>query len=174
MKNELVIITVFLAVMLVMPGIAAAHTIGDFDLKLLTLDGNQVPLEIPMSPGQSINYSLYMANFNNHNDNFLIKSEVLGIGGSDATDVTITKHPASFVPGEDPHIQVDALTIALGEDATPGNKYLIGIGLQDCQCNMQNAITIHVISAVPEFPTIALPVAAVIGLVFFFHKKKPD
>jgi hypothetical protein len=37
---------------------------------------------------------------------------------------------------------------------------------------VQDSYRVHVSVNIPEFPTVALPVAAVIGLVFFFQRRK--
>jgi hypothetical protein len=59
------------------------------------------------------------------------------------------------------------ITLKMEPGAVPGDVYRVAVGSD----TFRVSATTHVTS-VPEFPTVALPIAAVIGLVFIFGRKK--
>ncbi|VVB88481.1 Uncharacterised protein [uncultured archaeon] len=162
MKNQIVMISAFLVVMMAMTGIASA-----FQLQLLDVNNNTVPLKIPMIPGQSMDFNVKISDYNHDSPDFHIKNL------SNPTYVIIETHPQVILTGGmDPYIQPNALTITLTSNAEPDHNYFFELNVTECLCQMEFQITGREIHAVPEFPTVALPIAAVIGLVFFFQKRK--
>lgn len=76
--------------------------------------------------------------------------------------------------------QSSKLTLEVPADATPGTYYhtVQASGRTDFEemVNITGRATVHVVHSdvnnIPEFPSIALPVAAVLGLVAVFGRKK--
>lgn len=76
--------------------------------------------------------------------------------------------------------QSSKLTLQVPEDATPGTYYhtVQASGRTDFEemVNITGRATVHVINSdvnnIPEFPSIALPAAAVLGLVAIFRRRK--
>jgi hypothetical protein len=52
------------------------------------------------------------------------------------------------------------------------NKVYVDYNVADYRKGQLNLVISHGCSEIPEFPTVALPVAGVIGLLFFFYHKK--
>lgn len=88
-------------------------------------------------------------------------------------DVTVTFAHPNFVPTTTPYTDVGVITLSLNAGANPSALYRITIEGGD----ELNPADLDFGSAsrnlqVPEFPTIALPIAAILGLVFIFGRKK--
>jgi hypothetical protein len=89
---------------------------------------------------------------------------------------------ADVVPSLSP--QTFIITYTNDKGANIGDSFYIGYfatymgGSPPSETTMSNKLTLTVQSSwasIPEFPTVALPVAAAIGLVFFFqHRKKKE
>ncbi len=184
MKNKIVMITALLAVMAAMTGIAAATTTtspSDVDIDIAGLN----PATIV-----TIKFDLYT----------MSSSESLGGLQFDFNDYS-TDSPTAEVTGsfdgisysgfhgvsntwtiEDGHWAVWKVYVkdaADGDDATQnGHAYFLDFkvkknngGTIETNRQIGSATTIgH--ATIPEFATIAMPIAAVLGLVFFFQQRK--
>jgi hypothetical protein len=106
-----------------------------------------------------------------------IKAEVtpLTSGGSES-DITVEYvNHISFVADKDPYVDINNLVV-YAADGTEGNKYSIAIPIyvddKEAGKLVFQAAASAKVTTVPEFPTVALPVAAILGLVFIFGRKK--
>jgi len=86
-----------------------------------------------------------------------------------AADVHLSPNPTSQTLDliEGTITATDPITLSLSSDADEGEVYDVIVGND----------RIHVmasaeVESIPEFPTVALPVAAILGLVFIFGRKK--
>lgn len=180
MRNKIMVIGVFLAVMLSMTGIAAALETQTtcqwaFSLQLYDKEGN-TPYSwgerIELKPNEELNLSLRMSGNYDPFQTFQLVPvawAVPGKGGQNS-DITVALHPNILTPnGQNPYIQKDTITVKLSPNSPFNAEYNVIIAACDGQ---QFGITIGHFVSIPEFQTIAMPIAAVIGLMFFFHRRK--
>ena len=169
MRNKILIIIAMLAVMVVMTGTAVAY-----DALLYSADGSRATAQsLDIVRGSSINLSY-------HGENIIASAigtdlpysyKVVALaGGAAVGDITVTL-PANFHPTATTFTDIGVINIALRTSAPIGAKYRVTIrgGDEDVDIDFGSA-SIN-FGAIPQFPTVALPVAAVIGLVFFFQQK---
>ena len=141
------------------------------------------PQPIILKPGVSQTFSFHADNIAAlANDTDLTYNyEVYVLSGSgDPTDITVTT-PTSFHPvtyttsGTFSYTDIGTITILLDEYAPVDTIYQIiiyggsyaGEGQFDSGSAARNF-------AVPEFPTIALPIAAILGLAFIFQRRREE
>jgi len=89
--------------------------------------------------------------------------------------VTIVFKTGNMTPnGQNPYTQVGEVNISLISNAPIGAKYGILIQAGVVGVNLEVGTASRLLTSIPEFPTVALPVAGVIGLVYLlnFRKKK--
>jgi len=79
---------------------------------------------------------------------------------------TPTKFTLNLLPS---NTAVSGSKVALGvsSQATAGELYRVAVRNQDFDVSVTT-----IVKTVPEFPTVALPVAAVLGVLFTFGRKK--
>jgi hypothetical protein len=170
MRNKIVMIAAMLAVMVAMTGIAAANPFN------LAIVGGSNPLEL--APGTSTVLDLKGDTFHAYDITastaFTYSFNVTCITtGCDTSKVAVTFPVSSNI------------TAAAGEVVQPGNfkvevlssspvgdEYLIILQAGPNGAKNEFGIATRGVQAIPEFPTVALPVAAIIGLVFLFQQKK--
>jgi|GEM_PF-1403438 len=101
--------------------------------------------------------------------------------GHSITDVTIELPSESFVPPISPvpsellpYIDPHPIKITLAAGLENGLSYGIAIGATHGGVTTirDYAVMSRTVKSIPEFPTIALPVAGVLGLLFVFGRKK--
>jgi hypothetical protein len=173
MKRKILIVTAMLAVMVAMTGIAAANP---FNLQII---GGTNPLL--MADGDSVTLDL-------HGDTFTVGDITAGTmfdltsnvecltGCVGAADVTVAFASTQFGPAASGEvIDTNALTISKnaidGADAV-GATYKVTVTAGPNGAFKEIGVATRGVENIPEFPTVALPLAAVIGLVFFFQQKK--
>jgi hypothetical protein len=89
-------------------------------------------------------------------------SEKLTINGNEY-DGSIPSDDSSIVKFETPFYDLGTLTAHVDYDAN-----ILGNGNPNLVISHGCAGT----TSIPEFPTVALPIAAILGLVFFFYQRK--
>ncbi|NPE27892.1 PEF-CTERM sorting domain-containing protein [Methanococcoides sp. SA1] len=154
--------------------IATAGTAMAYDGNLYNAAGTvAAPNPMIIQPGESVVLSYHMENINVNdlNKTFPYSYSVVVKSGSGVPgDITVTL-PASVVPTATPFTDVGVITIAKDINAPMDTVYTIQITAGDSTVEVDSASrTIEV----PEFPTIALPVAAIIGLAFFLQRRKEE
>jgi hypothetical protein len=172
MRNKIIMITAMLAVMVAMTGIAAATP---YNAALWDAAGLGVaPTPLSLVPGNSLTLS-YRA------DTIAIQSPaevvpyfslvtvISGVGAL-PSDVTITT-PLNLTLDTDPKLDTGVITVTLSPSAPVGARYRLDIGAGGGTF-VELGSASRPLDSIPEFPTVALPIAAVIGLVFFFQNKK--
>ena len=166
--NKLIISTLLIVGLVGMIGTAAAYNLRAYDAAGTAPADN--PLEL--LPGETIVLSLYMESMANDYDTFPITTTVSSIAGSNTADVTVSLDTGVLTPGgSDPHIQVGEVTIVLSPSAPVGAQYNIAISAPGA-ITMDLGLTSRNVNSIPEFPTVALPIAAVLGLMFIISSRK--
>lgn len=168
-----------LVVLLAMAGTATAYQAILYDA-----DGNAVASNpIYMEPGDSVVLSYYASSIlsSEYNEFFEYTVEEISVrAGSPAEavpgDITIdfntAYNPDGFIPGGSEYMDDGVIIVTMDADAPVGARYYIEIGAGGGVVEFQTAS--RTIEAIPEFPTIALPVAAIIGLAFFIQRRKQE
>jgi len=174
MKRKIIAITAMLAVMVAMIGTAAALHLG--------INGDN---PVSIKPGQSIILDVTMSDPNSH----VALPHDISITGATVTCNTLTPlcttgdlkvegnmmpFPHNFVMTSNPFTHPNCIKVTLNALTTDpiGTEYVVHLAGDDITGGELNVIADKTFENIPEFPTVALPIAAVIGLVFFFQQKK--
>jgi hypothetical protein len=133
------------------------------------------PNPIVIHPGETLTFSYNGANFAADNQVLPYFSDVVAVGGGAvATDMTVTISETNFEPGTaDPYTDVGVIQITLDANAPETGQWRVTVGAGE------DAVTKDIGSAarnflIPEFPTIALPVAAILGIAFLMQRRKQE
>ena len=133
------------------------------------------PNPIVIHPGETLTFSYHGQNFAADNQVLPYYSEVVAVsGGAQVSDMTVSISKTNFEPGTaDPYTDVGVIQITLDANAPRTGQWRVTIGAGP------DAVTADIGSAarnflIPEFPTIALPVAAILGLAFFMQRRKEE
>ncbi|MEA1985048.1 MAG: PEF-CTERM sorting domain-containing protein [Euryarchaeota archaeon] len=153
-----------------MTGTAAAYNAALYD----AVGVSPAPNPLIIQPGQSITLSYHMTNIlpGDVNQSFAYSHTVTVKGGTGAaaSDLTVTT-PASVTPTSQTYTDVGAITIVNGASSPMDGKYYVEITAGGG--TVETAVASRTIE-VPEFPTIALPIAAILGLAFFFQRRREE
>lgn len=88
------------------------------------------------------------------------------------SDVSYTLLHPDFTPTGSTSTDVGVITLHLSSTASQSAQYLVSIKAGDEITDVEFGGAARTVNSIPEFPTVALPVAAVLGLVFIFGRKK--
>lgn len=180
MKKILMFSTAFLAVMVVMTGIAAATITSSPDEIIVNIGTNEPVTAFitfnPLSAGADrISFTITDASTG------LLTNEVIGSWDNFVTSGNYKTSSTAPVVGSNNQWTFSIKDATDGDDATQiGKQYIIdytvskqGVVVGTLR-TLGSASTVATAS-IPEFPTVALPVAAVIGLMLIFqHKKRKE
>lgn len=170
MKKILLLVSGLL--ILCMAGSAMADP---FDASIWNAVGDaSAPNPINLAPGQSVVLSLHGSSFDPKaiNANLPYNSQIAVKPGSPATatssDLTVT-FAHDLHPTSDPYTDKGVITLT-NVKGPVGASYLITINAGETSIDFGAAS--RTVNSIPEFPTIAAPVAAVLGLLFVLGRKK--
>jgi len=170
MRNKIMSLAAFLAVMLAMTGLAAAAPVTP-TLMQASPNQNSIapnPLSVGVNVGDSLTLSLKLDAMLDTNFSVTCTlTPVVGpVGG-------ITVACPAYVDTGVPVVTYTALdSIVLTNNGAPaGSLYSLKVDVAGVTITRDIGTETRDVS-VPEFPTVALPVAAVIGLVFLFQSRK--
>ncbi|MBP2031241.1 hypothetical protein J2755_002204 [Methanohalophilus levihalophilus] len=163
------VLVAILAVFLLSAGTAAAY-----DANLWNADGSAaLPNPIIIQPGENITASFLMENLlaNDLNETFYYDYTVVVVSGSGVpSDITVTT-PVSVVPTTSPYMDVGVIKIEKDANAPMDTVYRVQVEAGGEGTEIDTASrTINV----PEFPTVALPIAAILGLAFFIQRRRDE
>lgn len=164
-------------------GTSSAYQVVFYD-ETGTVVNEENPLKL--YPGTSITLSYYASGISalDVNDYFpysVVKKEVSleSPVPASADDIEIVFNNLGFNPsGNSSYMDTEAITISVKETAPVGALYTVEIGAGNPD-DMSSAITefqtvSKSIESIPEFPTVALPIAAILGLAFFMQRRKEE
>ena len=155
---------------------ALTGTVAAYDANIWNEAGTAaVDNPIVIHPGETLTFSYHGANFAAQNQVLPYFTDVQAVsGGAVDSDMTVVISKTNFEPGtDDPATDVGVIEITLDANAPATGQWRVTVGAgEDVQ-------TLDVGSAarnflIPEFPTIALPVAAILGLAFFMQRRKEE
>ena len=88
--------------------------------------------------------------------------------------ITITVPNKNFKPTSNSYIDPDPITVHLDEGAPEGASYSIEIGAsrESEEGIKENSVISRIVKSIPEFPTVALPVAAIVGILFIVGDRR--
>lgn len=155
--------------------VATMGTVSAYDASIWNQDGTAAaPASLQIKPGDSLILSYHMENLSQaqigESLNYSYYVVPLG-GGASASDVTVTI-PATVTPTAVSYTDVGAIKINLNAAAPVGAKYRVTIAGGDIEIPIEFGAASRTLESIPEFPTVALPVAAILGLAFVFMRKK--
>lgn len=176
MRTKILMITAMLAVMVALAGPAYA---ANFDLVggnpiielppggSIILDGQTtaIPAPYPVTIGLTKYVGFYPPAYT------FAAGVACVTAGCTTTDIDVNILKPSYPVGGQNHLEtgVVKITMSLTPADAPGTMYLVAVnaggfvGVQLASRPVQ--------SAIPEFPTVALPVGAALGLMFLFSRK---
>lgn len=164
-------VIIILAVLALFVGTASAY-----DANIWNAAGtNPAPNPIVIKPGETLTFSYHGENFPANNQVLPYFADVQAVGGGASdTDMTVVITKANMEPGvADPYTDAGVIQITLDANAPVTGQWRVTIGAGE------DAVTKDVGSAarnflIPEFPTVALPIAAILGLAFLFQRRKEE
>jgi hypothetical protein len=175
MKNTIVKIAAFLAVIIGMTGIAAADP---FNLVITQASPNQTiaaPSLITLNQGASATLSLKMSNIviSDLGQAYPVQScSITQVSGpADPLSAMTVSCPATLTPTTDPFYAVNTVTI-INNNAAAGNLYSLYLKYNHSTATLDFGSASQTFSSIPEFPMVALPIASVIGLVYLFQYRR--
>ena len=172
MKKLLVL---FIVAMIAMMG--SAHAL---DVQIMNKEGTfAIGDPIIIQPGQTGTFSVGLEDYdtaiagNEHNYNITVYALS---GDASVDDVTATLLKTSVAPPAPAGLYVDeeVFTLTMDEDA-PGTgvwQVYVEVGEIGVSGVQFGSATRNV--EIPEFPTIALPIAAILGLAFFMQRRNRE
>lgn len=186
MMNKLVLTILSLAVIAGMVGVASAFTLDIWN-------GSAAPVGIAsnpilIAPGETLSLSLHVedAPFDTTSGNFvniyLVPADSPSItGGPACNEITASYNNVStdiigtfFIPAALSFTQFDALILEATSLAEPGTQCNLFFNGQEFVIGVDSVDVNWGITVIPEFPTVALPIAGTIGVLFFLQKKKRE
>lgn len=131
------------------------------------------PSDIDLAPGQSKVLSYHGENINSlafgvplrYSYDVDVKP---GSSGSE-DDIIVSFSHDSFVPTGPLSTDVGVITVT-NVKGPVGAQYLVKVSAGED--GIEFGMASRTVNSIPEFPTVALPVAAILGLVFVFGRKK--
>ena len=160
--------------LIVMIGTAAAYN------TVLYKDGTAVSAENPISikPGDTVYVNYGGDQFAALNVDYPWYDLVtLNGGGAAVGQLTVTipsKVISPFHPTSDPYTDTRSIAITLNASTPIGASFIVTIGAGGQNTNLEFDTASRTVNSVPEFPTIALPVAAILGLAFIFQRRREE
>ncbi len=103
--------------------------------------------------------------------------EADGVTPASPSEITYNLVKTSVTPTADPYTELKVATITAASDIPVGNQYVVRItagGNTVGSTTLESAHATKTTEAIPEFPTVALPVAAILGLAFLFQRRKEE
>ena len=171
MKKLLVLFIVALIAMM-----GSAHAL---DVQIMNKEGT-VALGDPivMQPGQTLTFSIGLDDYdvaiagNEHNYNITIFALS---GGASVDDVTATLLKTSVIlPAAGLYVDEEVFTLTMDADAPGTGIWEVYLEVGEVGVSgVQFASATRNIE-IPEFPTIALPIAAILGLAFFMQRRNRE
>ena len=170
--NKLIISILLMVGLVGMIGTAAANP---FNLNIV---GGPNPLVL--DAGQSVILDLEGNTFHSDdvvaNQYFTLTSSVSCVTpGCNIGDIQVAFSPSTFGPATNPTI-TNANIMTVTRISSPidqdGTQYLIEVTAGPDSATDEYGVSTRSVTAVPEFQTIALPIAAVIGLMFILGSRK--
>jgi hypothetical protein len=160
--------------LIAMIGTAAAYTPDIWD----AAGTGPVNGDLTLKPGDSVTLSYRMQSIGSVEYGMVLPytSEVSVFSGpGSASDITITTPANVTVPNADTYTDISAITISIDAAAPAGTIYRVSIGAGPVTIESEiDSASRYVNSEIPEFPTVALPVAAILGLAFFMQRRKEE
>ncbi|WP_406670030.1 PEF-CTERM sorting domain-containing protein [Methanolobus sp. ZRKC4] len=133
--------------------------------------------DLTLKPGDSITLSYRMTAISSVEQGLVLPyaTQVAVISGPGATtDINITTPANVTVPLATSYTDVGVITVSLNASAPVGTIYRISIGAGPVLASTEIDSASRYVEAIPEFPTVALPVAAILGLAFLFQRRKEE
>jgi hypothetical protein len=138
--------------------------------------GTLLPDTIVQQVGTPYDYSLKLTGFTGENVTIAVNT------GSTSSGLTVdlAQTELGVIPS-DPYVEQNVITITIDQGATQGEEFAATIDIYrdgevtpGYQAQFRAAASKDFSASIPEFPTIALPVAAIIGLAFFMQRRKDE
>jgi hypothetical protein len=164
-------------VMLVIALVALMGNASAAGAEFSDIAGNLLPDTIVQQVGTPYDYSLKFTGFSNEN----VTIAVNAASTSSGVTVDLAKTELGILPS-DPYVEPNVVTITIDEGAVQGQEFAVTIDVYRdelpeepaYQAQFRAAASKDFSASIPEFPTVALPVAAILGLAFFMQRRKEE
>jgi hypothetical protein len=166
------ILIMFLVAIIAMAGTASAY-----DAFIWNEAGTgPAPQPLTIKPGESVTVSYRAENIASGAVGQALPYDYTVValgGGAQVSDIVVTL-PAAFTPTATDDTDVGVINVALDPAALNGAQYRVTIKAGDEEVDIDFGSASRNIESIPEFPTIALPIAAILGLAFFMQRRKEE
>ncbi|WP_342304715.1 PEF-CTERM sorting domain-containing protein [Methanolobus sp. ZRKC5] len=170
MKKIILVLLVAISMM----GVAAANP---YTADIFNAAGTAPVGDLALKPGDSITLSYRMTDISPVEQGLVLPyvTQVAVVSGTGAaSDITITTPANVVVPLATSYTDVGVITVSLNANAPLHTIYRISIGAGPVLASTEIDSASRYVESIPEFPTIALPVAAILGLAFFMQRRKEE
>jgi len=136
--------------------------------------GNALPFVVEIVPGSTTTYS--------HSIGAGLPeagTEITYVITSSSPDLTVNQlKTTAILDGNDPFVDLEVFELTLSPSAVVGTTYTVTVSTyvngEVLTSEDFLASATQRFEAIPEFPTVALPVAAILGLAFFMQRRKEE
>lgn len=153
--------------------VAITGTANATGSNILDETGNALPFVVELVPSSTTTYGLSIGNGLPEAGTEI----TYVITSSNPADLTINQLKAGAVlDGTDPFIDLEVFELTLSPSATGEYKVTVDTYEDGVLLSSDDflASATQRFEAIPEFPTVALPVAAILGLAFLFQRRKEE
>jgi hypothetical protein len=158
--------------------IAMAGTASALDVEIVNSAGVAVTDPIIMQPGESRTFSAEHSDYNSVAGKEHAYDLTLYALSGDAqishVTATLNKASVTLLADGSTFTDEDVFTLELAADAPATGRWQIVLTAGEAGTAGLQLGTASRDLMIPEFPTIALPVAAILGLAFFFQRRKEE
>ncbi len=170
--------TILIALIALVALVGSASAALTHDASIWNVDGSAVaanPLQI--QPGETLTLSYHAASLVpaavGQSAKYGFTTGVVS-GPGVASDLKVEFGHPDFAPTSQPtYNDAGVITLKLDADAPVGTVYKVTIQVAGVDTFIYGQASRQV-EAIPEFPTVALPVAAILGLAFFMQRRKEE
>lgn len=161
-----------LVALVMLSGVASAYNAAIWN----EAGTDTAPNPLYLKPGDSLTLSYHVQNLAPNAVGVEIDYDYTVVAlspGAQVSDITVTL-PATFTPADVIDTDVGVINIALDGAAPVGEEYRVTIKAGDELVDIDFGSASRNVTSIPEFPTVALPVAAILGLAFFMQRRKEE
>lgn len=124
-------------------------------------------------PGETANYTIRVTNLGSETDTIPLKHENISESGSCSWTVDLSKYTVTLDPNAHEDVTLSVTSALSCEISSRKKTKVTGTSQNGLDCGVTIADSViketHV---VPEFTTIAIPVVAILGLLFLFSRRR--
>ncbi|MDY0385768.1 MAG: PEF-CTERM sorting domain-containing protein [Methanolobus sp.] len=159
--------------------VGSASAILTHDAAVWSADGTGAASNpVQIKPGQTVTLSYHATELMDgsigKSADYSYQTGVIS-GSGVAGDLVVNFAHPEFTPTSAPvYTDIGVIELTMDEEAPYGTMYKVTVQVADNEEAFIYGQASRGVEAIPEFPTVALPVAAILGLAFFMQRRKEE